>query len=68
VSKEEYTGSLAKLARSFVAGDDGRTKRRKGEREKKEPHKTPQKSTKEEKVEVVVGEHQARHSGLCIML
>jgi hypothetical protein len=27
VSREEYAGSLPKLARSYVAGDDGRTKR-----------------------------------------
>lgn len=30
MSKEEYTRTLPKLASSFVAGDDGRTKRREG--------------------------------------
>jgi hypothetical protein len=49
-SKEENTGSLTKLARSFVAGDDGRTKRRKGERERENPKRTSLENTYEENV------------------
>jgi hypothetical protein len=63
VPKEENTRSLSKLASSFVAGDDGRTKRREGkERERKEPNENlSQRAVDMRRLKVVVGEHEARH-------